>query len=130
MVNNQPNTEGLVKHIKNKSEKSNWNVEQAIKEMKSLSIPINFSSVAKRAQVSKTYLYKHVSFRKEILTLRLFPSVIKKEEKKSINSKDVLIDVLRSRIQVLEKEKALLKMEVKQLKLDNKEQLGELYDSI
>lgn len=113
MVNKTPDIRGLVKHIKDKSEKIQWNVEEALKEMRAHSVPINFSSVARKAQVSKTYLYNHISFRKEILILRKIPLVVKKEEKKSADSKDVLISVLRDRIQVLEKEKVVLKIEVK-----------------
>lgn len=130
MVNKTPDIRGLVKHIKDKSEKTQWNVEEALKEMRAHSVPINFSSVARKAEVSKTYLYNHNFFRKEILKLREIPLVMKKEEKKSADSKDVLINILRDRIQVLEKEKAVLKIEVKQLKKDRNKQLGEIYDSI
>lgn len=130
MVNKTPDIRGLVKHIKDKSEKTQWNVEEALKEMKIHSVPINFSSVAKKAQVSKTYLYNHISFRNEILTLREIPLVMKKEEKKSADSKNVLVSILRDRIQVLEKEKVSLKIEVKQLKNERQKQLGEIYDSL
>ncbi|CAD5903107.1 DUF6262 family protein [Carnobacterium maltaromaticum] len=130
MVNKTPDIRGLVKHIKDKSEKTQWSVEEALKEMKARSVPINFSSVAKKAEVSKTYLYNHNFFRKEILKLREIPLVMKKEEKKSADSKDILISILRGRIQVLEKEKVLLKIEVKQLNQERQKQLGEIYDFI
>ncbi|WP_017795205.1 DUF6262 family protein [Oceanobacillus kimchii] len=59
MANKAPNTEGILKHWKGKTEYSIQKVDEALKYMIKNQLNINFNSVAEQAKVSKGFLYKN-----------------------------------------------------------------------
>ncbi len=104
------NTTAIVQLAKDKSEKTRIRVEKAISEMALKEEKINFNTVAQKANVSKSWLYKQKEIRIRVETLRgmqineLIP-----------RSEDVLIKTLKSRIKALEEENELLKEQVQKL---------------
>ena len=81
---------------------------------------ITFASVQKVSGVSKNFLYKDKTIRKEIETLRTQLSEIASERKfryqKTSRSKDVVLEAKDRRIAKLEEENRQLKAEIKILR--------------
>lgn len=127
MSNDNPNTEGILKHAKLKTEKTIQKVEEAIKKMIKKQMKINFNSVSEESGVSKAFLYRNTELRDQIETLRKqqegSPSIKQVKRNMSDASKDVIIASLRKRVKDLEKENKEIK---KQLKV----QLGKIYEGI
>lgn len=127
MSNENPNTEGIIKHAKLKTEKTVQKVEEAIKKMIKKQVKINFNSVSEESGVSKAFLYRNTELRDRIQTLRKqqegLPSI--KQVKRNMNdaSKDVIIASLRKRVKDLEKEN-------KEIKEQLKVQFGKIYEGI
>lgn len=99
------NTDAIVKLAKEKSIEVRKRVEKKISEMALKNETINFNSVSKQANVSKSWLYKERDIRKRIETLR--EQRIRKTynpPKRSTRSEDVLIKSLKERIKELESE--------------------------
>lgn len=120
------NTEGLKNHIRSKSFKKEYDVDEAIRRMIKEQRPINFNSVATEAKVTKAYLYNHPIHRERIAQLRLQQGDKQKANavrpSVSDKSKDVIIAAIKKRIQQLEAENKHLKQELVVLR-------GKLYDS-
>ncbi|AVQ97746.1 transposase [Oceanobacillus iheyensis] len=127
MANKAPNTEGILKHSKGKTEHSTQKVDEALKYMIKKQLNINFNSVAEQAKVSKGFLYKNHRLRSRIETLRKQQEGLSsgKQVKRNISdaSKDVIIASLRERLKRLEQENKELKEKVKI-------QFGKIYDKI
>ena len=114
MANKEPNTQPLIKHSKMKTKITLEKVDLALKTMIKNQMLINFNTVSKEANVSKAFLYKNQMLRIRIETLRNqqigLSSPKKVKRNMSDQSKDVLIETLKKRIQKLEKENDSLKM--------------------
>lgn len=127
MTNENPNTEGIIKHSKLKTEKTIQKVEEAIKKMIKKQLKINFNSVSAESGVSKAFLYRNTELRGRIETLRKqqegLPSIKQVKRNMSDASKDVIIASLRKRVKDLEKENKNIK---EQLKI----QFGKIYEGI
>ncbi|WP_251555541.1 DUF6262 family protein [Neobacillus muris] len=127
MSNENPNTEGIIKHAKLKTEKTIQKVEDAIKKMIKKQMRINFNSVSEESGVSKAFLYRNTELRDRIETLRKqqegLPSIKQAKRNMSDASKDVVIASLRKRIKDLEKEN-------KEIKEQMKIQFGKIYEGI
>ncbi|PFR33289.1 DUF6262 family protein [Bacillus cereus] len=127
MSNDNPNTEGIIKHAKLKTEKTIQKVEEAIKKMIKKQMKINFNSVSEESGVSKAFLYRNIELRDRIETLRKqqegSPSIKQVKRNMSDASKDVIIASLRKRVKGLEKENKGIK---EQLKV----QFGKIYEGI
>ncbi len=127
MSNENPNTEGIIKHAKLKTEKTIQKVEEAIKKMIKKQVKINFNSVSAESGVSKAFLYRNTELRDRIETLRKqqegLPSIKQAKRNMSDASKDVIIASLRKRIKDLEKEN-------KEIKEQMKIQFGKIYEGI
>ncbi|KAF0821923.1 transposase [Cytobacillus firmus] len=127
MSNENPNTEGIIKHAKLKTEKTIQKVEEAIKKMIKKQIKINFNSVSAESGVSKAFLYRNTELRERIETLRNqqegLPSIKQAKRNMSDASKDVIISSLRKRIKDLEKEN-------KEIKEQMKIKFGKIYEGI
>ncbi|MED2006480.1 DUF6262 family protein [Brevibacillus laterosporus] len=127
MSNENPNTEGIIKHAKLKTEKTIQKVEEAIKKMIKKQVKINFNSVSEESGVSKAFLYRNTELRDRIETLRKqqegLPLI--KQVKRNMNdaSKDVIIASLWKRVKDLEKEN-------KEIKEQLKVQFGKIYEGI
>lgn len=67
MSDHKRNIEGLLTHAKQKSQIAIKNVDKAIQKLIKEKEPINFSSVAELASVSKTFLYKHPEIKDRII---------------------------------------------------------------
>ncbi|PFW21856.1 transposase [Bacillus cereus] len=127
MSNDNPNTEGIIKHAKLKTEKTIQKVEEAIKKMIKKQMKINFNSVSEESGVSKAFLYRNIELRDRIETLRKqqegSPSIKQVKRNMSDASKDVIIASLRKRVKGLEKEN-------KEIKEQLKVQFGKIYEGI
>lgn len=112
-MSRKSNTDAIVKLAKEKSIKVRNRVEKTISEMSLKNETINFNAVSKRAQVSKSWLYKEKDIRERIETLR--NNQVKKAYNpphKSPRSEDVLIKSLKDRIRELERENRNLKKQL------------------
>ncbi|PGQ83973.1 transposase [Bacillus anthracis] len=111
------NTTAIIQLSKEKSEKTRSRVEKTISEMALKKERINFNSVAHKANVSKSWLYKQKEIRTRVETLRgmQINELAPRKTSKSPRSEDVLIKTLKSRIKALEEENKLLKDQVQKL---------------
>lgn len=104
-MTSKPNTDAIVKLAKEKSIKVRNKVEKTISEMALRNEKINFNTVSKKADVSKSWLYKEKDIREriELLRKRQFTKV-SNPPKNKVRSEEVLIKSLKSRIKELEQE--------------------------
>ncbi|MBY0597019.1 DUF6262 family protein [Bacillus bingmayongensis] len=118
------NTEEIVRLAKLKTNRTREGVEKAISKLSLEGKVINFNTVAKEANVSKSWLYKEQDIRKRIELLRKQQqnhSSTRSMVKKSSRSEEVLIKTLKMRIKELEGENTKLKNQIQKL-------YGELYN--
>ncbi|MDP7990393.1 DUF6262 family protein [Bacillus sp. MHSD_36] len=118
------NTEEIVRLAKLKTNRTREGVEKAISKLSLEGKVINFNSVAKEANVSKSWLYKEQDIRKRIESLRKQQqnhSSTRSMVKKSSRSEEVLIKTLKMRTKELEVENKKLKNQIQKL-------YGELYN--
>src|SRR5258708_25530920 len=66
----QPNMRGLLAHAQRKAEDTQKRVHQAIDQILREQQIVNFNTVAKAANVTKSYLYAHQDVRERIEALR------------------------------------------------------------
>ena len=98
-------------------QKTNQRVDEAIKRLALAQEPINFNSVSKESGVSKATLYNHDTIRERIEWLRTqqeqspTPKQLKRE--RTEDTKDALIESLKSRLKRLEAENKQLKEQIK-----------------
>ncbi|MGG2134718.1 DUF6262 family protein [Bacillus sp. S2(2024)] len=108
MSNENPNTEGIIKYAKLKTETTIQKVEEAIKKMIKKQMKRNFNSVSAESGGSKAFLYRNTEIRDRIETLRKqqegLLSIKQVKRNMSDASKDVIITSLRKRIKDLENE--------------------------
>jgi pyruvate-formate lyase len=120
------NTEAIVRLAKQKSKKTRENVEKVISKLSLEGKTINFNTIAKEANISKSWLYKEPDIRQRIESLRTQQqkrlNVRSISTKSSSRSEEVLIRTLKTRIKELEKENQKLKSQIQYL-------YGELYNS-
>lgn len=112
---NKPNTDAMVAAKRYQAVATRRKVEDTITRMLNEGKSINFNSVSKEADVSKTYLYKHEQLSAHIQTLRAHEqkqSKPKTQNTRSDASKDVLLASKDKRIQELEKQLEKLKKEL------------------
>ncbi|OOZ99819.1 transposase [Bacillus cereus] len=118
------NTEEIVRLAKLKTNRTREGVDKAISKLSLEGKVINFNTVAKAANVSKSWLYKEQDIRKRIESLRkqqhnhlsTRPTI-----QKSSRSEEALIKTLKIRIKELEGENNKLKNQIQKL-------YGELYN--
>ncbi|MED1802835.1 DUF6262 family protein [Brevibacillus porteri] len=107
MVNNNPNTEGLLKYAREKGQQKRLLVEDVVKKMIKQQKTININSVSIEAGVSKRFLYETKDLFERIDTLRKQQKGLPAKQVRrntSDESKDVIIASLRNRIKKLEEE--------------------------
>lgn len=98
-------------------QKTNQRVDDAIKRLITTQEPINFNSVSQESGVSKATLYNHSNIRERIERLRTqqeqsyTPKQLKR--KRTEDTKDALIESLKSRLKRLEAENKQLKEQIK-----------------
>lgn len=119
------NTEKIVCLAKLKATQTRESVDKAISKLSLEGRIINFNTVAKEANVSKSWLYKETDIRKRIELLRKQQynhlSTRPVTKKKSSRSEEVLIKTLKMRIKEVEEENTKLKNQIQKL-------YGELYN--
>lgn len=111
------NTTEIVRLAKQKSKKTREKVDKAISKFSIEGKVINFNSIAKEANVSKSWLYKEHDIRQRIESLRKqqkTENVISKP-KKSSRSEEVLIKTLKTRVKELEEENIRLRNQIQKL---------------
>lgn len=94
---------------------------------------INFNSVSEKAQVSKAYLYREPLIRKTIEDLRQQQEGLhdlKTLKNTSDPSKDVIIETLKNKINLLKHKNKLLESENEHLKTQLKKDLGKVYENL
>lgn len=128
----KPNISGLLEHAQRKSEAVQKRVHQAIDQLLREQQIVNFNTVAKAANVTKSYLYAHQDVRERIEVLRTQQSHERLERQwterqqhqaKTDRTKDVLLAAKDRRIKALE-------VENRKLKEDLKVAYGKLYDRL
>ncbi len=128
----KPNTSGLLANAQRKSEAAQQRVHQAIDQLLREQQPVNFNTVAKAANVTKSYLYAHKDVRERIEALRAQQGQERLERQwaerqqhqaRTDKAKDVLLAAKDRRIKALEEEN-------RKLKEDLKVAYGKLYDRL
>src|SRR5437660_2194910 len=128
----RPNINGLLAHAQRKSEETQKRVHQAIDQLLQEQQTVNFNTVAKAANVTKSYLYAHDGMRERIEALRakLGQERIERQyaqrklhQNKTDNTKDVLLAAKDRRIKALEAEN-------RKLREDLKVAYGKLYERV
>jgi len=128
----RPDTAGLLAHARRKSEAAQRRVHQAIDQLLREQHTVNFNTVAKAANVTKSYLYAHQDVRERIEALRTRQGQERLEQQRTQQqqhqartdkTKDVLLEARERRIKALEAEN-------RKLKEDLKVAYGKLYDRL
>jgi sulfite reductase beta subunit-like hemoprotein len=128
----KPNTSGLLAHAQRKSQETQQRVQQAIDQLLREQQTVNFNTVAKAANVTKSYLYAHQDVRERIEALRTELGQERLERQwaerqqhqaRTDKTKDVLLEARDRRIKALEAEN-------RKLKEDLKVAYGKLYDRL
>ncbi|EGO7609303.1 TPA: DUF6262 family protein [Staphylococcus aureus] len=117
------NTTEIVRLAKQKSQKTREKVDKAISKFSIEGKAINFNSIAKEANVSKSWLYKEHDIRQRIESLRerQIASNVVSKPKESSRSDEILIKTLKRRVMELEKENKKLQNQIQKL-------YGDLYN--
>lgn len=116
MSNSNPNTAKMIELAKLKTEQCYNKITVTISNMLRDNIPINFNTVSINAGVSKRFLYTHEDIKNNIIKLRgqcNSNSVKNSNKKMSDNSKDVIIERQKLKIEGLQQEVIKLKEETK-----------------
>ena len=128
----KPNTAGLLAHAQRKSQQTQQRVHQAIDQLLREQQTVNFNTVAKAANVTKSYLYAHQDVRERIEALRTQQGQERLERQwadrklhqaRTDKTKDVLLAAKDRRIKELEAEN-------RQLKKHLQVALGKAYDRL
>ncbi|MGF9769639.1 DUF6262 family protein [Bacillus albus] len=134
MVNKHPNTMGLLNYASKKKKKTQYRVTKVIQLMIKEGQKINFNSVSEKALVSKAYLYREPLIRKTIEDLRQQQEGLHdlKALKRNTSdaSKDVIIETLKNKINLLKHKNKLLESENEHLKIQIKKELGKVYENL
>jgi Tfp pilus assembly protein PilV len=118
----KPNTRGLLAYAQQKSQQARQRVHQVIDHLLKERQTINFNTVAKAAQVTKSYLYAHPEVRDRIEALRAQQDQERMQRRRAENqqqqgrtdkTKDVLLAAKDRRIKDLEEQNHKLKEELK-----------------
>ena len=123
------NTAGIMAHAQSRKENKRKGVEDAITLLLREQHPVNFSTVAKGARVSKAYLYSQKDLRERIEALRqqsveqMVRERVQSSSGKTDGSKDVIILAKDRRIKELEAENRRLEQQLKVA-------LGKTYDQL
>lgn len=123
MVKQVRNTVEIVRLARQKSKRTRENVDKVISRLSLEGKTINFNTVAKEANVSKSWLYKEQDIRRRIESLRKLQktSNVVSKQKKSSRSEEILIKTLKTRVKELEEENIKIKNQIQKL-------YGELYN--
>lgn len=128
----KPNISGLLAHAQRKSEAAQQRVHQAIDQLLREQQPVNFNTVSKAANVTKSYLYAHQDVRERIEALRTQQGQERLERQwaqrqqnqaRTEKTKDVMLAAKDRRIKTLEAEN-------RQLKENLKVAHGKLYEQV
>jgi hypothetical protein len=114
-MTHQRNTEGLSAAAKNRRQDTIKRVNTAIHILLSERKTINFNSVAKTANVGKTWLYKEADIKEIILKYRDKNSeqkITNKSNQSSNASKESLLRMLQNRVKEVEIENRELKKQI------------------
>lgn len=112
-------TAGIAAHAQKRKEQKRQSVEEAIAALLREQKPVNFHTVAKRAAVSKAYLYSQQDLRERIDALRLQEVEQRVRERvvqpagKTDASRDLIILAKDRRIKALEAENQKLQQQLK-----------------
>ncbi|GHO98856.1 hypothetical protein KSF_089040 [Reticulibacter mediterranei] len=118
----KPNISGLLAHAQRKSEAAQQRVHQAIDQLLREQQTVNFNTVAKAANVTKSYLYAHQDVRERIEALRARQGQARLERQwaqrqqhqtRTDKTKDVLLAAKDRRIKALEVENRKPKEDLK-----------------
>ncbi|CAI7726703.1 DUF6262 family protein [Mammaliicoccus sciuri] len=110
------NTREIVRLAKLKTKHTRENVDKIISKLSLEGKTINFNTVAKEANVSKSWLYKESDIRQRIESLRNRQKTYSaSKSKKSSRSEEVLIKTLKTRIKELEGENIKLRDQIQKL---------------
>ncbi len=128
----KPNTSGLLAHAQRKSQQTQQRVHQTIDQLLREHQIVNFNTVTKAANVTKSYLYAHQDVRDRIEALRTQQGQEQLERQwaerqqhqaRTDKTKDVLLAAKDRRIKALEAENRKLKEELKVAR-------GKLYEQV
>ncbi|HDR7361282.1 MULTISPECIES: DUF6262 family protein [Bacillus cereus group] len=134
MGNKHPNTTGLLNYASKKKKRTQYRVNKVIQLMIKEGQRINFNSVSEKALVSKAYLYREPLIRKMIEELRQQQQGIHDLKKVKRNtsdaSKDVIIETLKNKMNLLRQRVKALENENQQLQSQLKKDLGKVYENL
>lgn len=127
-----PSTHGLLAYAHRKAEETQKRVHQAIDLLLREQQTVNFNTVAKAANVTKSYLYAHQDVRERIEALRAQQGQERIEQRwaeqqqhqaRTDKTKEVLLAAKDRRIKALEEENRKLKAQLQ-------EAYGKLYEQV
>ena len=121
------NTAGLLARATSKATDARRRTELAIEELFVQQQPVNFSTVAERAGVSKTYLYNDADLRTTIESLRHHRRIRTAQQRQARVQTDTSLKVV---IAAKDRQIALLQGRVKQLERELVLVRGQLYASM
>jgi len=111
------NTQTVTRLAAEKSETARQRTREALHLLQRQGKPINFATISKAANVSKTFLYdpRHADLAEEIRRLRDQPlqrtSAFQSSKRKSETAKDAQLARLKDRVQKLEQQVRALQLE-------------------
>jgi hypothetical protein len=111
------NTQTVTRLAAEKSEQARQRTREALHLLQKQGKPINFATISKAADVSKTFLYdpRHADLAEEIRRLRNQPlqraSAVQSSKRKSETAKDAQLARLKERVQKLEQQVRALQQE-------------------
>ena len=123
------NTAGMTAHAQSRKELKRTSVEDAITTLLREQKPVNFTTVARTAAVSKAYLYSQPDLRERIEALRqqgveqMVRERATRVPGKTDASRDLVILAKDRRIKALE-------AELRQLTKEQRQALGKAYDQL
>lgn len=127
-----PNTHGLLAYAHRKAEETQKRVYQAVDQLLREQQTVNFNTVAKAANVTKSYLYAHQDVRERIEAIRTQQGKERLERQwaerqqhqaRTDKTKEVLLAARDRRIKALEAENRQLKEELRVVR-------GKLYEQV
>jgi hypothetical protein len=123
------NTAGLAAHAQKRKEQKRKSVEEAIAVLLREQKPVNFHTVAKRAAVSKAYLYSQHDLRERIDALRQqgMEQMVRERATRSPGKTDASRDLV-----ILAKDRRIKELEAENRKLQQqlKGALGKAYNQL
>ncbi|PPQ49278.1 transposase [Paenibacillus peoriae] len=130
MANKHPDVSGLKNNAIQKRELAIARGWAAVRSLQAEGVQVNFSSVSNRSGVSKSFLYGHSELRTEIGRLRGIAPADIRNGGRSDESKNVIIQALKNKLEELRGQNRRLRAENEFLKSQLMSNLSDSYEKL